>query len=195
MKTEQLIELVILRLPDIDWDENLVRLNISLGFNQIFYDTFRKDISNLDLYAKEYKNISVDYDSTTEKYYSLIPVDSFVQFPDPQEGIRRISGMKSKDIQFVPIRGDAAKIFDGDTALSIGNIIGYSVTNGKIEYHWMKEGVVEVKMDIVRSFEAYDDDDEIHIPSGKDEQLIQLIVNFLLGSTADNLVNDNNVRT
>ena len=195
MKAEQLIELIKLRLPDNNWDENVIRLNISLGFNQIFYDTFRKDISNLDLYAKEYKNIAISYDSATDKYYSLIPVDSFVQFPDPQEGIRRISGMKGKTIQFVPVKGDAAKIFEGDIALSIGDIIGYSVTNERIEYHWMKEGMDKVKMDIVRSFEAYNDEDEIHIPSGKDEQLIQLIVNFLLGTPVDNLVNDNNLRT
>ena len=192
MTKEQLIDLIRERLPDnIEWHEGIIEKNISMAFNQIFYDTFRKDSANLDLYCKTYLQ-DVLYEENTDTYYSVLPVVSIVQFPDPADGVRRIQREKGIGVEFIPITGNMGIVSDDDEILAQSEIIGYRVTNGRIEYRWMNPRITKVKMDVVRTFESYDWTEQIYIPSGKDEQLISLIINFLQGQPMKDLVNDNN---
>lgn len=193
------------RLPDTPvegWDEDYIAFAIGMAFNQIIYDTFRKDLSNLDLYTKTY-SADISQDSTTNIYYSQFPVNGIAQLPDPAEGIRRIMrGKASKidqidGIEFVPIKGNMHLVYDEDEIRQISNAIGYKVMNGRVEYRWMKPEVAEagVRMDVVRTIDTYGDYEQVHIPSGKDQLILEIVLKMLSGQPYDDIVNDNNPKT
>lgn len=197
MTKEQLVYKIRKRLPDtIDWHENYIALDVAMAFNQIYYDAFRRDSSNLDLYCKTYI-AAIKYDKSKDVYYSDIPVNSIVQFPDPAEGIRDIRRKKGSGIEFVPLRKKAILMYDDDEVAKLSKIIGYNIINNRIEYRWLKEELVDsdVIMDVVRTFDDIGWNEQVYIPSGQDEKFIRMVVEFLMGQPVKDNVNDDNPRT
>jgi len=188
MTREKLIEIVKKRLGGGHYE--MLAMNIGMAFNQINYETFRKDLSALDLYTKEFLDVDVDYNTINNYYYSTLP-EEIVQLPDTQAGVRRIMHSCENTLIFVPIKKDAKSIFD---LLEVGQVdlaIGYSVESTQVIYDRKPQGIDKVRMDLVIPFDKYDDDDVIFIPSGKDELLIETIVNLLQGQPKENKVNIN----
>ena len=143
------------------------------------YATFRQDLSNLDLFAKEFKHVAVLQDEDTEDYYCLLPAQT-CQFPDSAEGVRRVRKMKSNSLDFVPIQMDSVDTFAGMIDVE-DPTVGYSVANDRIK--WERDpGVSEVRMDLVIPFELYEYEDYIYVPSGQDENLELSVAKFIEGT-------------
>lgn len=198
IKKIALIELIKYRVKgkttnDNDIDNRMVSYYIGRAFNQLLYETFRKDFDNLDSYLRTYINIDVKEEVGTEIKYSELPAP-IIQFPLVADGIRNIQTMKGTSLEFVPMSNDELSLIDNLDVNNIDDVIGYAFKNGRIEYKGMTNEILDgggVRMDLVIPFEAYSDDDDIQIPSGQDERLFQIVVNSLLGVPYDSL-NDNN---
>ncbi len=174
---QSLIELVNRNYPQVE--PQVVESCIGKAFNMLFYGAFRKDLSNLDLYAKTYKDVAVLKDEATETYYSLLPVQT-VQLPDCAEGVRRVylkQGIQQR--KFVPLQKSAWNL--NLTAYKIVPWVGYCVRPDRIEYKNDPQ-CKSVYLDLVIPFELMDDDDPVYIPSGQDELLLQTVSGFLQGS-------------
>lgn len=195
-----LIELIKYRLKgkttnDNNIDNRMVSYYIGRAFNQLLYETFRKDFDNLDSYTKTYLNVDVLDEESTEISYSVLPAP-IVQFPLVADGIRNIQTMKGGSFEFAPMTNDELSLSDGLDVNIIDDVIGYAFKNGRIEYKGMTSDILDgggVRMDLVIPFEEYEDMDYVQIPSGQDERLFQLVVNSLFGIPYDSL-NDNNER-
>lgn len=188
MTREQLIEIVKKRLGGKHHHE-MIAMNIGMAFNQINYETFRKDLSNLDLYTKEFLDVDVDYNTTNNYYYSTLP-EEIVQLPDTQSGVRRIMHSCENTLVFVPMKKDAVSVFALLDQVKTSTI-PFVVEATQVIYTRKPQGIDKVRMDLVIPFDKYDDDDLIFIPSGKDELLIETIVNLLQGQPKENKVNIN----
>ena len=164
----------------------------SLAFNHLMYRLFRADLSNFDQYCKTYTNITIQQDTATGIWYSLLPVP-VVQLPDAANGVRRISGMQNNNsIEFIPLKRDSWDIWASNNVAVTSKEIGYSVRIDRVEYY--KKPLIdtmEVKMDIVPLFDSYEDTDNIPIPSGADIDLFQIIQQLMSGRMPSDKVNNN----
>jgi hypothetical protein len=181
MKKVELIELMRARFPNVQPGE--IEFHIGRAINQIIYEVFRNDLSNLDLYTKEYTGVAVLQNPTTDEYYCLLP-EQICQLPDHAEGVRRVRKMKSKSLDFVPIQKDSESTFEG--MIGVGDsTIGYSVSMDRIIWESDPQ-VTEVRMDLVIPFEKYDYEDNIYIPAGQDNNVELAIAKFIEGSPPEN---------
>lgn len=186
MTKEQLIEFIGKELPTPQHPE-MIALAVGRAFNQLLYTTFRKDMSNLDLYTRAF-NTTIREDGNV--LYTTIP-SSIVQLPVPGDGIRMISPTKEKGMYFSPMGEHAMRAFEAfDTPSSY---VGWCIRNGRIEYQ--DTTVRDITISLIPPFEAYDDDDEVHIPSGADVQLISLAHQFLNIMPPEKKTIDSNERT
>lgn len=197
MTKTELITLVIDRLggDKQKYHPNVITKWITMAFNTIYYTTFRKDLGNLDLYSQTYDNVPVLKDVDRDKYYCEFPAP-IVQLPEPGEGVRYIHLKKDRSLKFVPVTIHSAVVFGGLDVNIVDPTIGYSITNGRIEFE--DNDVLQyetLSVRIVRPFEAYDEDEPIYIPSGTDEQFMELIVNLLMGQVPESKIPDDNQKT
>lgn len=180
---EALIELIGRNYPDAEMQ--VVEACIGRAFNMIFYETFRNDMSNLDLYAKTYADVSVLQDEK-DTYYSLLPVQT-VQFPDVAEGVRRIYLKKGARVRrFIPVSRDSWNA--NSLANRVSSLVCFSVKSDRVEYKDYPQ-CDSVYMDLVVPFELMDEDDPVYIPSGKDIVLFQMVDSFLKGTPKVDKVN------
>ena len=204
MTKEEFIRLIQDRLGDDKqkYHPNVLNKWISMAFNTIFYQTFRKDLGNLDLYSKQFNDVPVLHDADTDKYYCEFPCP-IVQLPDPAEGVRNIHQKIQRDshngatLMFVPVTISSAMVFDGLDVNQVDHMIMYVVTNNRIEFEESSliVDVPSVSMRVVRPLEEYDDEETIYIPSGVDTQLTEMILNFLQGQVPESKTLDDNQKT
>lgn len=199
MTKDQFIELIKRRLaggyltPEqlSKISSDVIEYNVSRAFNQIFYEVFRQDSSNLDLYCKEYRNIDILYDTETDTYYSILP-ESIVQLPDPQNGVRRINLMQNNTVRFVPVEADSIGVFDMLDVSLVSDMIKFTVNSGKrIEYYNMNPDYTKVRMSLVIPFEKYEGSDDVYIPSGQELNLADTVIKLLLNQPDEKKLNDN----
>jgi len=177
-------------------DPYLVGFYIGRAMNQIIYDTFRRDISNIDIYAHTYKNIAVEEDTDQDIYYSKLPV-SIVQLPISGDGVLSIHSMKGYGVEFAAKRAELNHIHKNLEVSSINGPIPYWINSGRVEYG--KKPMIgeldKVMMRIIPDFGKLDMLDDIYIPTGKDVDVINITRQFLGDLPYDDTVNDNNEKT
>lgn len=169
---------------------------ISSAFNQIIFQLFKKNIRDLDLYTKTYKNVAVLYDTTIQVYYSLLPAP-IIQLPNGK-AIRKISYMSVTNNMpeyTIKIVGDNEK--STLSRLEVGNIdtnTWASYNNERIEYKKLPPDITEVIVKQVTPFYAYGLEDEFFMPAGTDIEIFRMVREFMLGSPPEDIVNDNNAK-
>jgi hypothetical protein len=191
----ELIEALNERLPT-KVNPKVLSLWIGRAFNQIIYDTFRKNLTSLDIFTKTYNNIDVTFDEDTDTWYSNLPVQ-VVQLPISGDGVLSIHSMKGKGIEFSAKKSGMQNIHRNMEVTVLNGPIPYWLMNGKIEYG-TKGGidtVKKVRMRLIPQFGELDMMDEIHIPSGKDEQLMELIIQFAGATPPQKEINDQSNKT
>jgi hypothetical protein len=172
-------------------DPRRIELDITSALNNIFFDAFKKSPSNLDRYSRPYKNVAVSYDSTTSTYYSILPVP-VIQFPTVGDGIRRISTMKGKDVEFVPIQQKDENLLKGSEWGELSDTAGYYLSGSTVFYDERFDSIItEVKMDLVIPFTEYAMTDDVPIPSGKDLAVVNIIREMYGMKPVDRLNNEN----
>lgn len=170
---------------------------LSMAYNQIIYLTFRKDIDNLDLYSKRYDDIDVKYDQERDMYYSDLPA-TIIQLPGAGDGVRRIATKQGRKIEFVPV-GNILQLVHND--LEVGQMEGptpFRVIDSNVVEYTTKNGIDQVDkvtMYLAVQFEEFGMMDEINIPSGQDQTIMDLIIQFSQGKPVEKEINDQSDKT
>lgn len=158
--------------------------------NQIMHDAFSKDLTNYSFYERQYEDVAVV--KTGDIPYSLLPA-KIVQLPDRSEGVRRIKTTDSigNSLEFVPISMDDVELYGAIEVGIIDTTIAYDVKQDRVYYWGDMSSIDSVDMWLVRPFSAYDDDEEFVIPSGKDGDFFNMIVQIAMGKEPVDLLNNN----
>lgn len=167
-----------------------VQYFIASAFNTIYYNTFKKDPKELDLYAKNYK-AEILYNSERNIYYSNLP-KPIVQFPDGG-GIRKIGTLQGTKIEFVQTNVVESDIVSNTILSMIIKEIGYIQTNNKIEYRNFDPylQIKEVFISMVVPFNDLEKTEWVQIPSGKDLELIDIVKQLIMQRQIADKQNDN----
>ena len=170
-----------------------IKYFISSAFNTIYYNTFKKDPSELDYYARNFTGVLIQYDTVRDVYYSDLP-KPIVQFP-LGEGIRKIGMLQGKVVNFVPTTIGEADLVNGTILSLMSKEIGYiSTDNKRVEYRNFDPylGIKEVYMSLVIPFTEYAPTDWVSIPSGQDLELVNIVKQLILQRQPEDKQNDNN---
>jgi len=155
-------------------DPRMIELDIAAALNTLFFQTFKKDSSNLDRYSKPYLNVPVLYETSTQTYYSILPA-KVIQYPICGDGIWNINTMLGKDVTFNPIQmGNKEFLFESEWK-DIDDVIGYSLSGSRVDYFNFDPIITAVKMDLVVDFTEWNMDEDVPIPSGQDMEVINII--------------------
>jgi hypothetical protein len=204
MKVGNLISLVRDRLSgvttpdDRKWHEETIRQYLSRAYNQLLCELSASGFRNLSLFAKLYgsdNSISVIQDNNTKIYYSVLPVD-ISPLPNMMSGILNISPVEGQNVGFYPMERSDIPTYTNTLFSRVSGEIGYTVgvdNSGRITVDYFNmngdNAISHVKMYLIRPFEDYDDDEQIHIPAGQDEKMIESVVNFAIGTPVKDLKN------
>ena len=193
---QQLIDTFYRRLeitnPGYKAHRKEVEQNMARGWNQILYDTFRKELSFLDFYAKDYQSETVSQNATTKQYYVDLPA-AIVQLPDKSAGVRSVEPASQNfstptgvRVKFIPMSDTMLKLSANiDATLSDTGIVGYAVRYDQILFNQNMTSALAsagVHLKLVVPFDVYGATENIPVPSGKDEDLYRLTMQFLFGT-------------
>lgn len=191
---QQIIDTFFRRLkkarPELEIHRVDLEYNMARAWNQILHDTFKKDITYLDFYAKDYTDQTVSQDATSNQYYVDLPV-AIVQLPDKGEGVRSVESFAQDfdtpvgtGVDFVPISDTEMQLKDNiDVGLSESGVVGYAVRYDKIMFDRSMTSALataKVNLKLVVPFNVYGSTENIPIPSGQDEILYTLTLQFIL---------------
>jgi len=195
MKKIELIESINEQLP-IKVNLKVLALFIGRAFNQIIYDTFRKKLTSMDIFTRVYKDIDVSFDSDTDTYYSVLPVQ-IVQLPQSGDGIMSIHSNKGRGVEFAAKKSSSRDIHSGMEVDVLDGPIPFWIEDGKVMYE-TRGGITtidKVRIQLIPEFMVLDMMDDIHIPSGQDERLLELVTQFAGQTPPSKEINDGNVKT
>jgi len=154
--------------------------------NTILYEVFSRRVSELDLYTKTF---TFDVD---DGYVDISSQTQIVQFPGVGDGVRAVYPVENIDVMFYPITIENAARNASMEYMEVDNDIPYMVKNTRVEFISDMSDISQVKMDLVRPFEAYDDDEEFYVPAGQDMVMFGQVLELLMGKPPADLRNDNN---
>ena len=120
--------------PELELHRKDVEYNMARAWNQILHDTFSKNLSYLDFYAKDYEGEAITPNTETNQYYVTLPA-AIVQLPDRSEGVRTVrqgdqnfATPAGTGVKFVPISERDMRYKDNiDVGLAESTVIGYTV--------------------------------------------------------------------
>jgi len=203
----KLIEQVRHRLEGEAETKNLGKLHpkmieqwISRAYSTLLVQSLQRGMSNLDPYSKTYTNVDILYETATKIYYSVLPAQ-IIEVPRMAgNGIIRISNMRSDNIVYAPMTNNQLQSIVGLEVDDIDDVIGYVFKNGRVEYQGITtlDGSSSVsvedyiRMELVVTFEEYADTDYVQIPTGADQVLIDMVVNYAIGTPDSDNLNNNN---
>jgi hypothetical protein len=190
----QIVAKILQEKPTVDRkylaDERRVELDIAAAFNTIYFQIFKKEPSNLDRYSKSYYNVPVLQDSNTLIYYSNLPA-KVIQFPTVGDGVWSINEMQATGINFVPMK-QHDRMFMGSTDVGkITTSTGYIVTNNIVQYFGNTTLPSVVRMDLVVDFTEWLSSEDVPIPAGQDQNLINMIVSQFKFQPSHRISNQN----
>ena len=192
MTKQELISFVKNSLPAPDktakYHDNIITYAIRMAYEQLLYDMYLMNPNNLDEYIVTTSDlVAVDAD---RDYVAL--TKSFVKLPGKASGIR---GVRSDDVKFYPMTLQEYEQAQDLEIWNEGSTCGYAVGQDKIYIHNLPADWAHlsdnITIDVVQSFEEYASTDEIMIPNGQAERLIELVVVFLRQIPPKNLLNTN----
>lgn len=165
---------------------------IELVYNQYTMSLTPDQYDNFDFMTKEYTAQTVTLDSTTNRYYTDLPVP-VVPLRIPSEAVKHINTNQGTDLDFIPCTETIWELRDGLFSHDIDTVVAYVVRYNKVWYSdTMTSDIADagVRMVIAVPFSAFDDTEDVNLPMGGID-LIQSVVQILSGTQPMNLKNDN----
>jgi hypothetical protein len=164
--------------------EEVIRFNIGLA-----YRVFLAEQSDLTPHRKDYEDVAVLKDSSGD-YYSLLP-ESAVNISD----CIHITTTKGSSYTFEMAQDGEWETMSVLEVSKISDVIPFKLRGDRVLYMNMDTEIDQVDMHIVIPFESYDDFDQLYLPMGADELIIETVSEFLLGTTPRHYANDGSERT
>lgn len=175
-----------------EFDKRIVTLWLSLAYNQMLHDTSKTMGFATEFYAKEYSSVAVS--GVSGAYYAELPAQ-IVHLENFGSGVVNVSTKSDTHMIFLPTTKNGLRYFNGaEVGTSITDQVFYTVDYDRISFSDNLStdiATAGVRMNLVVSFDEWDDTDNINIPGGKDYDFISLAINLMKGVPDLELKNTN----
>lgn len=198
MKKEEITSFVYNNLLKIDktnkYHINVIEKAITIAFTQAYTDVFERDPRLLDNYTITYGKTGdtllteLDGDGST-MYVATIPV-TYVPFNDKASAVRHIFTLAKSDTKFYPMSKYEMDIASNTLFGETDDRIGYTVRQTMIEFYNMS-AITSIRIDIVQQFDQYDAAEDINMPFGNGQSLVDAVIERLRGIPPVDLTDNN----
>ena len=198
MTKEDITSLVYNHLLKVDktnkYHINVIEKAVTVAFTQAYTEVFERNPRLLDNYTVTYGKTgdtletAVDGDGSG-MYVATIPV-TYVPFNDKASAVRHIFTLAKSDTKFYPMSKYEADIADNTLFGETDDRIGYVVRQTTIEFYGMT-AITSIRIDIVQDFDQYEATDDINMPFGNEQSLIDAVVERLRGIPPVDLTDNN----
>ena len=197
MTKGQLVELVNRRFQN-RWHPKYIEFYLSRVLNELLFQAFSAtNYTFYDQFTKIYWDVDVKFDEGHNEYYIDLP-EEIIQVPGISSGVRSVEPNSGElDILFVPVTVNQAKVYKGLEAGTMNETLFYTVQNTKIEFIWdmRLSSIKKLKLRLCIPLNKYGDTDNINIPLGLEQSLVDKTVASLQNKPLDDIDNDSNERT
>lgn len=156
----------------IQFMSRVIASYIDDSFNTVVGQLFKSNPNQYDFYCKTY---ILDVKHEKPHPYAMLPV-KIIQTPDNANGVRRIFSLEEDDLNFVPIPDFWFQMNKKLIAGRVSKQIGYSVKPNMVEFEKLPSEVEQVRAELVRPFSAYDNDEEVPLPDGSADLIVQRVL-------------------
>ena len=173
---------------------------INNAVNTLFWEMYEKNprqfVKSMERYTTLVSNTPVNDvapGSTLTRFVSTLTVD-LVDLPRKSGGVYEITANANYSLKFIPVTTmEGEQIYGAESTLN-GAEIGFAMTGPRyIEYWEMSsaEATAGVVIRAIKQFKSYSSTDNVLLPYGQDERIIELVREYLSGIPPKDLVNDN----
>ena len=182
-----------------------VEAAINLAVNSAFYDLYAKGDKHVKKSMERYSTLTVISPglstSLPNRYRASLSVD-VVDLPRVSGGVLEIIRKSDPNTSilsttFVPVSTMAGEQFYGSEASLPSNVIGFSYSGSReIEFWGMSSFIFVVShyARIIKQFKSHSNTDNVVLPYGKEEQIIEMVRQYLGAIPPKDLVNNNTER-
>lgn len=170
---------------------------INVAVNTVFYEVYAENkqdfMKQLERYTTIVTSTPALHATLTSRYHSTLTVD-VVDLPRKTGGIIEITTATGTTTKFVPISTIEGEQLYGSEASLNGAEVGFSYTGARdIEYWGMSatEATSGVVIRLIKQFMDYANTDNVKLPFGQDERIIELVRQYLGAIPPKDLINDN----
>jgi hypothetical protein len=150
-------------------------LHIGLIWEQMLGQLYSAHSEELDYYTTPLKAQVV---RNGKNVYALFPKRA-IHFSDLKKGCRSINTEGDVTVQFVPVSLLGRKIYP---SINTGDkSIGFEVKKDRAIFDNLPDEINEVVLSLVLPFDVYDGNDDVPMPSGVNELIIQFAIDSLNG--------------
>ncbi len=147
-------------------------LHIGLVWEQMLGQLYSAHSDELDFYATPLKSQVV---RTDKNVYAVFPKRA-IHFSDLKKGCRSINTTGDVSVQFVPVSLLGRKIYP---TINIGDkSIGFEVKKDRVIFDNLPDEIKEVILSLVIPFDQFANDEDVPMPSGVND----LVINFAIDS-------------
>lgn len=160
-------------------------------YNQMARAIPEELLDSYDFFCKEYTNQEVKKDTVTNRYYTVLPAP-IIPLSIISEAVRHINSNQGTSLDFVPMRETDWELYDGLFSEDLDTSIGYIVRYNRIWYDKRMTSTMAnagVRLVLAVTFSAFDDEENVAMPGG-DYDIVNAVVQQLLGTQPLNLKND-----
>jgi hypothetical protein len=203
MTKAEYIDFIRNSLPMVDktsrFHHEQVAAAINMVVNTVFYEMYEQNPKKFRKSMERYTtSTTADVTLSFGRYVSALTVD-VVDLPKVSGGILEIGenpalGTPTTTTQFVPISTMAGEQLYGSEASLPSNVVGFSWDGARtIEYWGPTASPIAngVNIRFIKQFKSYSDTDNVVLPYGKDQLIIDKVREYLGATPPKNLVNDN----
>ena len=204
MTRAQYIDFIRNGLPMVDQTDRFhheqVASAINMAINTVFYEMYeqnpKKFRKSMERYTTQLRR-SAAPDANTGRYVSDLLVD-VVDLPKKTGGVLEVMWNYNDDTttttDFVPVSTMEGEQLYGSESSLLGNVIGFSWDGAQeLEFWGMSaaDAVNDVQIRFIKQFKGYSDSDNVLLPYGKDQLIIEKVREYLGVTPPKDLVNDN----
>ena len=181
MTKENYIDEIISVLGRIDNTRRLhpkvIETHITGAVNSVLSMIYEANPTDVSIYTKTYEDVDVTLNKIylTSDYTSSGDAINMVQLPRIGGGVMSIRPSDDSDIMFFPMRIQDATAYQRMHSTEYGTDLGFVLRGNEIEIIG-DTTLTAVDVDLVRSFEEYDYDEQFYMPFERKEDVINLVL-------------------
>lgn len=169
------------------YNDREIELAFEIGISRLIFESGKSQ--ELDHYSKTYKNVAVLHDDDLDMYYSVLP-EIIVQIKG-NRGIRHVSPMKDQSFNYTIMTQQNMRVFRRLDSGKIAPRPAVFYDSGRLYYERHDADITKLLMRLVIPFSKFNDDDEVKIPSGMDDLMVQYVLQTLSGQIQEDQLSDN----
>lgn len=197
MKKEQLIELIQIELGESGrFGDRTIALKLDMAFADAMFNIFSRNIDEYGYYRKYYKDVEIQTRTSDGTRYIELP-EKTMQVPGPEKGIV-ITKKKGRhdEIEFAAIKDGQNAANRSMEVGNVDNVIGFIVNKNIVEFDQNIDPDIEtVNVGQVIPPSAYEDDEDIALPSGVAQTIVMATVGLLKEANPYKKVDNENPNT